>query len=328
MFGSHLSIAGGMTNALDEARELGLQTVQVFTRNQQQWTAPPLTQQATSAFRARLAELGFDQVVAHDSYLINLASADAELREKSIRAFANELDRCEQLGIKYLVTHMGAHGGNGEAAGLANIITALRQILLRAPSGTIICLETTAGQGTCLGYKFEHLAEVLAGVGDTSRLAVCMDTCHVLAAGYDITTSQGIEQVMGQFDRTIGLKHLRVMHLNDSKKPLGSRVDRHTHLGHGFVGLAVFRFICQNPQFAQLPKILETPKDLAPNGEPWDRNNLDVLLALTAGREPRIIPLESETNVKAADIPSRAKTSGKVAAKAGNSRKRGNKESA
>ncbi len=295
MFGSHLSIAGGMTNALAEARELHLQTVQVFTRNQQQWAAPPLAPETTAAFRSQLADLGFDQVVAHDSYLINLATTDAELRQKSIAAFTHELERCEQLAIKYLVTHMGAHGGNGETVGISNIITALRQILFRASGNTVICLETTAGQGTCLGYKFEHLADVMAGVGENSRLAVCLDTCHVLAAGYDITTEAGTEKMLAEFDRVIGLKYLRVMHLNDSKKPLGSRVDRHTHIGHGHVGLSAFAAICRNPQFMQIPKILETPKEMAPNGLPWDRNNLDVLIALTNGETPVLVPLEADS---------------------------------
>lgn len=284
-----------MTNALDEARELGLQTVQVFTRNQQQWAAPPLDPDMTAAFRSQLAEMGFDQVVAHDSYLINLATADAELRQKSMAAFTNELERCSQLSIKYLVTHMGAHGGNGETVGLSNIISALRQILSRASGDTMVCLETTAGQGTCLGYRFEHLADVMAGVGENSRLAVCLDTCHVLAAGYDITTEAGTEKMLAEFDRIIGLKHLRVMHLNDSKKPLGSRVDRHTHIGHGFVGLPAFATICRNPRFARIPKILETPKEIAPNGLPWDRNNLDVLISLTNGQTPVLVPLEAES---------------------------------
>ncbi len=284
-----------MTNALVEARKLKLQTVQVFTRNQQQWAAPPLDPDSTAAFRGQLADLGFDQVVAHDSYLINLATTDAELRQKSIAAFTNELERCNQLAIKYLVTHMGAHGGNGEIAGISNIITALRQILFRASGNTIICLETTAGQGTCLGYKFEHLADVMAGVGENSRLAVCLDTCHVLAAGYDVTTEAGTEKMLAEFDRIIGLKYLRVMHLNDSKKPLGSRVDRHTHIGHGHVGLPAFAAICRNPQFMQIPKILETPKEIAPNGLPWDRNNLDVLIALTNGETPVLAPLEAES---------------------------------
>lgn len=310
MFGSHLSIAGGMTNALAEARLLNLQTVQVFTRNQQQWVAPPLDPDAVAAFRAELANLGFDQVVAHDSYLINLASADSELRLKSIAAFANELERCHQLGIKYLVTHMGAHGGSGEAVGLANIITSLRQVLLRAAGDTIICLETTAGQGTCLGYKFEHIADVIAGVGENARLAVCLDTCHILAAGYDITTTEGTEKVLAEFDRIVGLNYLRVMHLNDSKKPLGSRVDRHTHIGYGFVGLPAFAAICRNSRFAQIPKILETPKETAPNGLPWDRINLDILIALTKGETPVLTPLDDKTlaeiekNKAAADKPS------------------------
>ncbi len=293
MFGSHLSVAGGLYKAVVEAVGLGFQTVQIFTRNQQQWASPPLLPGVITDFRAAVAKAKFSCVVAHDSYLTNLAAGNEELRQKSIQCFALELKRCHQLGIQYLVTHTGAHGGAGEPEGIARIVASLRQVLELDPRGsTTICLETTAGQGTSLGWRFEHLRDIFGAVPNADRLGVCVDTCHIFAAGYDVSTPDGAAQTFEEFDRIIGFNHLRVMHLNDSLKPLGSRVDRHAHIGRGMMGLAAFRYVCQHPAFTKIPKIMETPKEIAPDGQPWDLINLGILQALERGENVVIQPLE------------------------------------
>jgi deoxyribonuclease IV len=296
MFGSHLSIAGGIYHAVVEAHALGFQTVQIFTRNQQQWRSPPLTADAIGRFRNAMVVAGFSAAVAHDSYLTNLASGDEQLRQKSIAAFSAELQRCDQLGVSYLVTHTGAHGGAGENTGIRRIVDSLNNVLEQNVSGSvIICLETTAGQGTSIGWRFEHMRDIIAGVKRSDRLGVCLDTCHILAAGYDVTTFDGTMRVLDEFDRIIGLKRLRIMHFNDSLKPLGSRVDRHTHIGRGYVGLPAFECICRDKRFLGVPKILETPKALAPDGRAWDTINLDLLRALTAGEKVLIEPMENKS---------------------------------
>jgi deoxyribonuclease-4 len=307
MFGSHLSIAGGMENALLDAERLELQTVQVFTKNQQQWVAKPLTAEAIVAFRTHARRIGFADIVAHDSYLINLAAADPVLRAKSIAAFSDEIGRCAALGIRYLVTHPGAHVGAGEAAGLQRIIDAFDEISAAQPPGdVIICIESTAGQGTGLGYRLEHLAEILGKLRHPEHFGVCLDTCHLLAAGYDLTSAQGTEATIEEFDRRLGLKHLRVWHLNDSKKPLGSRVDRHEHIGRGCIGLAAFGVICRDGRFARVPKILETAKEIAPNGRAWDEINLEILRALAAGKTVTLQPIAEPRASKAVAKPTRA----------------------
>ncbi len=296
MYGSHLSVAGGLYNAVVEAQDLGLQTVQIFTRNQQQWASPPLRPEVIEQFRDEVKKAKFKHVVAHDSYLTNLASGNEELRQKSIHSFALELQRCHALGIQYLVTHSGAHGGAGEAQGIARIAASLQEVLERDEHGsTTICLETTAGQGTSLGWRFEHLRDIFAALRNPGRVGVCLDTCHIFAAGYDISTPDGAAESFAEFDRIIGLKRLRVMHLNDSRKPWGSRVDRHAHIGRGMIGLEAFRYVCQNPAFKKIPKIMETPKEMAADGRPWDLVNLGVLQALERGEKLTLEPLENAT---------------------------------
>ncbi len=281
MFGSHLSIAGGLYRALEAAQKLNLQTVQIFTRNQQQWKSPDLLPQTIADFRHAADAAGFSQIVAHDSYLVNLAAPDPQLRKKSLEAFTNEIQRCDTLGIRYLVTHGGSHGGSGENEGLWQLTESLRAAFAATPGSTVIvCLETTAGQGNALCWRFEHLSRILQNLGKPARIGVCMDTCHVLAAGYDITSEAGMANVWQEFNRVVGLEWLKVMHLNDSLKPLGSRVDRHAHIGRGYVGLGAFRFICRYPQLHHIPKILETAKEDAPDGRPWDVINIEVLQAL------------------------------------------------
>jgi len=300
MYGSHLSIAGSMHKAILHAESLGMETVQVFTKNQQQWQAKPLDPAAVADWKRELARMAFQHVVAHDSYLINLAAANDALREKSIAAFSAELQRCDDLDIPYLVTHPGAHTGQGEEAGIAKVIAAYKQILAGHPNGRVtICVETTAGQGTCLGHRFEHIAAILRGVGNAARMGVCVDTCHILAAGYDITTAEGTRAVLAEFDRIVGLKHLRVFHLNDSKKALGTRVDRHEHIGLGHVGPAAFGVICADPRFAGIPKILETAKETAPDGRDWDVVNLESLKRLAAGKRIKPMRIAGQPAAKA-----------------------------
>lgn len=265
-FGAHMSTSGGLHKAFAHGERAVCDTVQIFSKNQQQWRGKPLGEAEIALFKAEQQRSGLGPLIVHDSYLINLASPKDELWEKSIAAFADELERCAALGIPYLVTHPGAHTGAGEAAGLAREALAINRLLDTGVGGdVVILLETTAGQGTCLGHRFEHLAELIAGASHPERLAVCVDTCHLLAAGYDIRTPEACAATFAEFDRVIGLERLKAFHLNDSQKELGSRVDRHAQIGAGCVGLAGFRAIVNDPRFAGLPMILETPKgdDLA-----------------------------------------------------------------
>ena len=265
-FGAHMSISGGLHKAFGHGERAGCDTIQIFSKNQQQWRGKPLLDQDIALFKAEQQRSGLGPLIVHDSYLINLASPKDELWEKSIAAFADELERCHALGIPYLVTHPGAHMQAGEEAGLQREAIALNRLLDAGVGGdTTILLETTAGQGTCLGHRFEHLAYLIEQASQPQRVAVCVDTCHMLAAGYDIRTPEGCAAAFAEFDRVVGLDRIKAFHLNDSQKDLGSRVDRHTHIGEGCVGLEGFRAIVNDPRFADLPMILETPKsdDLA-----------------------------------------------------------------
>jgi deoxyribonuclease-4 len=265
-FGAHMSIAGGLHKAFGQGERAGCQALQIFSKNQQQWRAKSLTDAEIATFKAEHQRLGSWPLVVHDSYLINLASPKDDLWEKSIAAFGEELERCAALGIPHLVTHPGAHTGSGEDAGLLREADALNRLFDAGTGGeTVVLLENTAGQGSCLGYRFEHLARLIELVEHDERLGVCVDTCHLLAAGYDIRTPEAYAATFAEFDRVIGLDRIRVFHLNDSQKDLGSRVDRHTHIGNGCVGLEGFRALVNDSHFADLPMILETPKgdDLA-----------------------------------------------------------------
>ncbi len=297
MFGSHLSIAGSMHKALLAAETYGMETVQVFTKNQQQWKARPLDEPIIKEFRTHADRLGYAHIVAHDSYLINFAAQDPLLWEKSIEAFLEEMRRADQLNIAYLVTHPGAHVGTGEEAGIARIIQAMVRVLQKDDTGkATVCLETTAGQGSSLGYRFEQIAAMLAGIdaaGFAHRVGVCVDTCHILAGGYDITTAAGTRKVLEEMDRVIGLHRVKAWHLNDSKKPLASRVDRHEHIGRGFIGLEAFGVICSDPRMSGVPKIMETPKDACPDGRDWDVVNLALLRGLAAGKNMQLDPFDT-----------------------------------
>jgi deoxyribonuclease-4 len=281
--GAHLSIAGGVENALLAAERLGCTAVQLFTKNSNQWAGKPFAADEPARFRRTRRRLKLRFAAAHDSYLINLATPDPALWRKSLEAFVDEVVRAEALGLEYLVTHPGAHVGAGDEVGLANVARALDEVHARHPKARVrILLEVTAGQGSSLGHRFEHLAAILAQVREPRRLGVCFDTCHVLAAGYPLGTAEEQQATFQEFDRVIGLKRLKLFHVNDSKKGLGSRVDRHEHIGRGCIGLEPFRRLLNDPRFQETPMILETPKHDAA-GEEMDPVNLAALRALCDG---------------------------------------------
>jgi len=260
--GSHMSIAGGLDQAPLRGRQAGCDTIQVFTKSNRQWGARPLSDREVEAFKANLAATGIGPVVAHDCYLLNLAAPRAALWRKSVAAFRVELERAERLGIPYLVTHPGAHLGRGEADGIARVAEALNLLHAALPSARVqVLLETTAGQGSSLGYHFEQLAAILAAVERADRLGVCLDTCHVFAAGYDIRSAEGYRRTLWELDACVGLRRLKAIHLNDSVQGLGSRVDRHAHIGVGRLGLEAFRLILNDRRLRRVPMVLETPKD-------------------------------------------------------------------
>jgi len=279
-FGAHMSMAGGHHKAVHAAHKVGFGTVQIFTKSNNQWRAAALTDAHVSAFKAALAETGVSEPVAHSSYLINLASPDDALWVKSIAALVVEIERGEALGIGDLVMHPGAHVGQGEDAGLARVAKGLDEAHRRTGGvGLKIALETTAGQGTCLGHRFEHLGRIIDLVGEPERLGVCVDTCHIFAAGYPLATESEYDGTMAGLERAFGADRVRVWHLNDSLKPLGSRVDRHAGIGQGHLGVEPFRKVVNDPRFRSLPMILETPKG-DEGGEDLDAVNLRVLRSL------------------------------------------------
>lgn len=284
--GAHMSIAGGVDLAILRGQEAGCRAIQIFTKSSSQWRARDIPDEEIDRYRGNLAASGIRTVVAHAAYLINLGSPDAALWERSIQALKIELQRCDRLGIPSLVLHPGAHMGRGEEAGLERVAAALEEVLTGRPRrGARICLETTAGQGTCLGHRFEHFRTLLKKRRLAARLGFCLDTCHLFAAGYELRDRTGYREVMARFDDLVGLDRVRVIHLNDAKKDLGSRVDRHEHIGKGFLGLEPFRWILRDRRFAGLPMVLETPK--AMNGLPADSLNLSLLRGLRGSGKKR-----------------------------------------
>ncbi|MFP4106802.1 MAG: deoxyribonuclease IV [Phycisphaerae bacterium] len=279
LLGSHLSIAGGLHKALERADGYGFGTVAVFVRNQMQWKAPPLNEDAVKRFRNSRRKLNIRPVVAHGSYLANLCGAEP-IRTKAIDAVTEDLTRCGRLGIEYLVLHPGSHPELSE--GIELIADALDACLSRCPSNRPkVLLETTAGQGNCIGHRFEHLAEILHKVKRPNRFGVCVDTAHVFAAGYDIRTAGAYQATMDEFDKVIGLKKLMAVHVNDSKTALGSRVDRHEHIGRGHIGLDGFRNLINDRRLSSTPLILETRKETDPDtGRDFDEINAEQLRSL------------------------------------------------
>lgn len=289
--GAHMSIGGGLPRAVDRAQASGCEALQIFTKSAGQWRARHLPPEEIALFRRRVEESGIGPVVAHNSYLINIAAASPVLRRQSIDALGEELDRAESLGLAGLVMHPGSHTTGTEAEGLCLIADGLRELLRARPHHrTMILLEHTAGQGTNLGHRFEHLAEIIARLDGSPRIGVCLDTCHLLTAGYDLCSERGYKETFRTLDRLVGLDRVKVFHLNDSKKPCGSRVDRHEHIGKGCLGLEPFRMLLNDRRFATLPMLLETPKLETPASkrrsdvDPWDARNLRTLRGLIRTR--------------------------------------------
>jgi deoxyribonuclease-4 len=278
LLGAHMSIAGGVGNAFLEGKKVDCDAIQIFTKSSRQWAAKPYTKEEIAQFHGNRKETGIASVVAHDSYLLNLGSPDPALRQRSVAAFIDEFERCEVLGVTNLIAHPGAHVGAGETEGIKTISRSLDEVHKACPGYRAkITLEITAGQGSNLGYRFEQIANMIDATHESDRLRVCFDTEHAFAAGYDIRTKEGYERTFSEFDEAIGIDLLAAFHLNDSKKEFHSRVDRHEHIGKGFIGVEAFRLLMNDKRFWGLPMCLETPKgpDLKE-----DRENLTLLRSL------------------------------------------------
>jgi deoxyribonuclease-4 len=282
LLGAHVSIAGGIYTAAERATDLSTNCFQIFTKNSNRWQARKFAPGEPGKFIEAVSTGGFERVVAHVDYLTSLASPDNAVREKSKTGLVGELERCRELGIGLLVIHPTSHGGAGVSAGIKRYAAGLKEVIEKFDDGgggdVTILLETVAGQGNAIGASFEELDAIRGETGFRERIGVCYDTCHTFAAGYDITTADGYEEVIEEFDRLLGIESLRLFHLNDSKKGLGSNVDRHQHIGWGEMGIEPFRLIMNDKRFSEVPKIIETPKE----GDylKYDRINLDTLTGL------------------------------------------------
>ena len=280
-----MSIAGGVHRAFARGEEAGCTAIQIFTKNAAQWHAPALSGEEIATFKEERSRTGI-LAVAHDAYLVNLASPDSALRAKSLAAFLDEMERAEALELPYLVMHPGSHTGAGEDEGLKNIVRSFDTVAGDTRGFRVkIAIENTSGQGTALGYSLAHLQRIISEAEAPDRLAVCIDTCHAFTAGYDLRDCASYHRFTDEFDRTIGLEMLSVMHLNDCKRDLGSRVDRHEHIGRGSLGLDCFRSVMNDPQLTAVPKLIETPKVL--DGKDMDRENLGLLRGLVESSRKR-----------------------------------------
>lgn len=290
--GAHMSVAGGLPRAVDRAVVHGCQALQIFAKNANQWRGRPLPPEEIREFRRRVEAADLAAVVSHASYLINLATTEPRLSQQSRDAMGDEIDRAEALGLLGVVLHPGCHTGGGREAGLTRVARQLLHLLDEREAGrTMILIEHTAGQGTSLGATFEELAAILRETDGHPRMGVCLDTCHLLASGYDIASQGGYDETFAAFGRLVGFERLKVFHLNDSKRPVGSRVDRHEHIGRGFVGLAAFERLVNDRRFAALPMLLETPKGAGKatgpvEPDPLDVRNLETLRALMGTPAP------------------------------------------
>ena len=261
LIGAHMPTSGGLHKAVRNGKAIGCTAVQVFTSSPQTWHAKPITDEMVSNLAEALEETDMaGKIVSHDSYLINLAAPEDEKREKAIDGLKSELTRCSKLGIPYVVSHMGAHMKQGEEAGLARVAEAAKWILDDTPDDVTLLMETTAGPGTVLNYRFEHLATIIDAVGGDERCCVCLDTCHIFAAGYDIRTEETYEATFAEFDRLVGCDRIKAIHCNDSKHELGTRKDRHEHLGDGFIGKQAFKCLVKDKRFENTPLLVETPE--------------------------------------------------------------------
>ncbi len=282
--GAHMSIAGGLHLALERGRELGCGAVQIFLKNQRQWAAKPLTSDDARAFIAVRRTTAIRHVFAHSSYLINLGNPDTTLWAQAVAAFTDELERAEALGLSCVVIHPGSHMGTGLEAGLGRVVAAIDESLARTAGYRVkIALENTAGAGNTIGRTFGELATLIERAARPERIGVCLDTCHLFAAGYDLRTETGYRRAMAECEATIGRRRVVAFHLNDAKAPLGSGLDRHENIGRGLLGLAPFRLLLNDRRFAGVPKVLETPKEPAPAA---DLRNLAVLRRLRLRHRP------------------------------------------
>ncbi len=278
LLGAHMPIKGGLGSAVRTGKAIGCTAVQVFTSSPQQWAAKPVTEEMVADFQAAKLETGIDVVVSHDSYLVNLCAPTDEARTKSIEGLKGELRRCNQYGIKFAVSHIGSHGGRGAEEGLKIAAESVKEVLADTPDDVMILAETTAGQGSSLDSKFEEIARLFELTGAPTRLGVCLDTCHIFAAGYDIRTAETYDQTFAVFDQIVGIQNLKAIHCNDSKKDIGTRVDRHENIGEGFIGPTAFELLVNDPRFFEIPILLETPD--APEGHAI---NLAKLWSMTKG---------------------------------------------
>lgn len=276
ILGAHMSMAGGFFRAIERGHNVGCRCVQIFLKNNNQWRASEITDQDVERFHAAVVQYDMDHLIAHCSYLINLASPDKELWKKSLDALVIELHRAARLRIPYVVLHPGAFTTSSQQAGLQQVVRALDEVHRQTRGLQAICLlENTAGQGTCLGWRFEQLAAVLDGVRSPERLGVCLDTCHAFAAGYPLASESDYRQTMRQLQQLVGLNRIKAIHVNDCKRELGSRVDRHEHIGRGQVGIQAFTQLLNDRCFRRVPMYLETPKGDDPKSKrPWDVVNL------------------------------------------------------
>lgn len=280
LLGAHFSIAKGLDQAVYEAAAYGCTALQMFTKNASTWKERIVSEQEILAFEKAKTDTGVTRIASHAAYLLNLASPEPQKYRMSVAALARELERCAALSLPFLILHPGNHMGAGEAAGIQRVAEGVNHVFgeFKAPR-TRLLLETTAGQGSSVGGRFEHIRSIMEGITDPKRVGACLDTSHIFAAGYDIRTREAYEKTLAAFDEIIGLKQLAVIHLNDAKRELGSGVDRHEHIGRGQIGLEAFRFIMQDPRFEGIPKIIETPKKEGDTD--WDRINLDRLRSLS-----------------------------------------------
>ncbi|HRN78363.1 MAG TPA: deoxyribonuclease IV [Candidatus Dependentiae bacterium] len=288
LLGAHMSIAGGLVQALERGHSIGCTTIQLFTKSNRQWGAKPLNSVETQEFKEAAKIFNIAPVIAHATYLINLGSPDITIQKKSIDAVIMELDRCAELDIPYFVLHPGSCLQTNENDCLQRIAQNLDIALSQTTSKTLVLLETMAGQGSVMCYSFEHIAHILHQSQYKQRLGVCFDTCHVFAAGYDFRTIQTYNAMWENFDKIIGLRQLKVIHVNESKKTLGSRVDRHAHIGEGNIGLEAFRLLFNDPRFFDIPKILETPKDSLED----DMRNINAIKQLISPKTKKLLYIE------------------------------------
>lgn len=288
LLGAHMSISGGMEKAIQAGASIGCTTIQIFTKSNRQWNARELSEQEIELFKDTAKALGIAPIIAHATYLINIASADPKISNSSTQALAMELARCQSLDIPYLVLHPGSYGKGAPEEGLERISSHLDTIFEKVPGHTMILLETMAGQGTALCWSFEQIATVINKSTHKKRLGVCFDTCHAFVAGYDFKETKSYDALWKLFDKHIGLEKLKVIHVNDSKKGLGSRVDRHEHIGKGALGLEAFALLFNDPRFFDIPKILETPKATE---EPFteDKMNMATIMGLLSDETKKIL---------------------------------------